>query len=86
MHPISTLEIVAGSLLILACIFTVVVVSLQSNKGGGMSSVIMGGEGTSVRGRSRDRDAKLASITKILAVVLFVATFVVSFIAMAANK
>lgn len=81
----SVIEIVAGSLLILACISTVIFVSLQSNKGGGMSSAIMGGDGTTVRGRAKDRDEKLAKITKVLAVVLFVLTFAVSFIAMSAK-
>ncbi len=82
----NTIEIVAGALLILTCLVIIIAVTLQSNKGGGMSGVIMGGEGTSVRGRAKDNDAKLAQITKILAVVLFVLTFVVTVISLTAHN
>lgn len=80
-----TIEIVAGALLILTCLVIIVAVTLQSNQGGGMSGVIMGGEGTAARGKAKNNDAKLAKITKILAVVLFVLTFVVSVISLMAK-
>ncbi|MEG1984942.1 MAG: preprotein translocase subunit SecG, partial [Oscillospiraceae bacterium] len=74
----STIEIVAGSLLLLTCLLIIVVISLQGGKTGGMSGVIMGGEGTSVRGKTKDTDAQLANNTQVLAVIFFVATVVVS--------
>ena len=77
------IEIIAGALLMLVCVLIVITVTLQSNKGSGMSGVIMGGEGTSVRGKAKSNDAKLAKITKILAVVLFVLMLVVTVLSMA---
>ena len=82
----STIEIVAGALLILTSLVIVIAVTLQSSKGGGMSGAIMGGEGTAVRGKAKDNDAKLAKITKILAVVLFVLTLAVSIISLTMAK
>ncbi len=79
-------EYIAGGVLLAVCVAIIAVVSVQSNKGSGMSGVIMGGEGTAARGRAKEHDAKLANITRILAVVLFVVTFAVTFIAQAANK
>ncbi len=78
----TTIEIVTGALLLLTCLCIIVAVTLQSGRSDGMSSVIMGGDGGSVKGRSKDSDAKLAKITKILAVVLFVVTLAVSIISL----
>ncbi|MEG0751694.1 MAG: preprotein translocase subunit SecG [Oscillospiraceae bacterium] len=81
------IEIVSGVVLLLSCILIIVAVSLQSGRGSGMSGVIMGGEGNaSVKGRTKDIDAKLATITKVLAVVLFVVTLAVNIISLATSK
>lgn len=81
-----TLEIVAGSLLILSSIIIIIAVSLQSNKGGGLTSAIMGGEGPGGRERGKSSDAKLATLTKWLAVVFFVVSLAVNIIALIAKK
>ncbi len=78
----STIEIIAGSCLLLSCIAIVVAVALQSSNSG-MSSAIMGGEGTGVKGRGRENEKKLSKITRVLAIVLFVVTMIVNIIALA---
>lgn len=78
----SPIEIIAGCALIVSSILIIIAVTLQSGKGGGLTSAIMGGEGTSARGRAKDSDAKLATLTKWLAGVLFVVTVVVNIIAL----
>lgn len=81
----TTLEIIAGAVLLFTCLLIVVVVSLQTGKGGGLTSAIMGGEGNAARGRAKDTDAKLASITKVLAIILFVVTLAVTIVTLATN-
>lgn len=79
----NTIEIVAGALLILTCIVIVVAVALQSSSGGDLSAIMGGDSSAAARGKAKDRDAKLAKITKILAIVLFIVTFGVNIIALA---
>ncbi|MEG1557609.1 MAG: preprotein translocase subunit SecG, partial [Oscillospiraceae bacterium] len=69
-------------LLIVCCILIVIVVSVQSGKGSGLTGAIMGSDtsASGIRGRGRDTDAKLASMTKILAIVLFAITLGVSLV------
>lgn len=77
-------EIIAGSVLMLACILLIIVVLMQDNKGSGLSGAIGGGEAGGIlqRGRGRSRDEKLAKITKILAIVLFVVVLVVDMLSL----
>lgn len=77
-------EIIAGSVLMLACILLIIVVLLQDNKGNGLSGAIGGGESGGIlqRGRGRMRDEKLAKITKILAIVLFAVVLVVDLLSL----
>lgn len=78
-------EIIGGSVLMLACVLLIVMVLLQDNKGSGLSGAISGGDagGMLQRGRGRTRDDRLASITKVLAIVLFAVTLIVDIVALA---
>lgn len=80
-------EYLAGSVLILACLSIIILVLLQDNKGSGLSGAISGGDASGMmqRGRTRARDEKLAKITKVLAVVLFVVTLVVDVVSLIAK-
>lgn len=82
----STIEIVAGALLIASSIMIIIIVTLQSNKGSGLTTAIMGGADNSYRGRGKDSDAKLATLTKWLAGILFVVTIAVNIIATIYNN
>ena len=81
----SSIEIISGAVLLLSCILIIIAVSLQSNRGEGLTSVIMGGDSSSTRTREKDKDARLASATKVLAIVLFVVTLAVNIITLAGN-
>lgn len=71
----NTLEIIAACMLVLSAIIITIVVSLQSSKGDGLTSAIMG-SGAMAGGRERGKstDAKLATATKWLAAVFFLIT------------
>ena len=75
----SVLEIIAAILLILACIFIVLVVLMQDSKQG-MSQAISGASADNYfqKNSSRTREAKLARLTKIAAVVIFVVALLVN--------
>lgn len=77
-------EIIGGSVLMLACVFLIISVLFQENKGNGLSGAISGGDvgGMLSRGRGRARDEKLAKITRVLAIVLFVVTLVVDILSL----
>ena len=77
-----TLEIISGSLLILSSILIVIAVVLQKPKGSGLSGAIMGGSDSGFGGRSKAKsnEEKLSKLTKILASVFFVVTFIVNLI------
>ncbi|MEA4912938.1 MAG: preprotein translocase subunit SecG [Oscillospiraceae bacterium] len=81
----SVIEIVAGSLLLLCSIFIILAVMLQSGKGDGISGAIMGGGDYGIRDKGKDSDAKLARLTKILAVVFFIVTLGVNIISLTAK-
>ena len=70
-------EIVLGVVLILASLLIILVTLLQQQKGQGLSSAIMGENSLMAAGRARGNEAKLAQITKISGVVLFVIALVV---------
>lgn len=77
----SVLEIIAAILLILACVFIVLVVLMQDSKQG-MSQTISGSSGDNYyqKNSGRTKEAKLAKMTKIAAVTLFVVALLVNFI------
>lgn len=75
--------IICGVLLIISSLVIVFVVLAQETKDqGGLTSAIGGGSNESFFGRngSRTKEAKLNKITKICAIVFFVATLVVNII------
>lgn len=80
MHPI---EIAAGILLAVASIVIILVVLVQESKEQGMTSAIGGGYNDSFYGKNsgNTRDAKLNRLTRVCAIILFVATLAVNIIA-----
>ena len=73
-------EILVGILLILASIVIVIVVLMQQSRQAGLSGAIAGGSDTFFgKNKSRTIDAKLAKITKILAVFFFVFSLLVTY-------
>ena len=79
----TTIQIISGVLLILACLIIILVVLIQDSKDQGMSSAITGGSNDSFFGKNgrKTSDAKLAGFTRIAAIIFFVATLVVNIIA-----
>lgn len=79
----SVIQIISGILLVLACAFIIFVVLIQDSKDQGMSTAITGGSNESFFGKnsSRTHEAKLNRLTKVCAIVFFVATLVVNIIA-----
>ena len=78
----TTLEIAAGSTLIFSCLVIVIAAMMQSSKGDGLTSAIMGSGGPSMREKGRTNDQKLAVLTTILAVIFFVVTIGVNIVAL----
>ncbi len=77
------LEIFSAIILVIACVFIVLVVLMQDTQQG-MSQTISGGSADNYyqRNSGRSNEAKLARLTKIAAVVFFVAALVVNFVVM----
>lgn len=77
----SVLEIISAILLILSCVFIVLVVLMQDSKQG-MSQTISGASGDNYyqKNSGRTKEAKLARLTKIAAIVVFVIALLVNFI------
>ena len=67
-------ELVFGCALILVSVIITVLIMLQKSNDDGLSGAIVGGSADTFYGKNkgRTRDAKLAKMTKILAVVFFV--------------
>ena len=82
----TTIEIISGAVLLLSCVLIIIAVSLQSNRGEGLTSVIMGGDSSTGRAHEKDKDARLASATKVLAIILFVVTLAVNIITLASKN
>ena len=79
----TTLELVAGGFLIFSSLIITIAVSLQSSKGDGLTSAIMGTGGVGgARERGKSVDAKLATLTKYLTVLFFIVTIAVNIIAL----
>lgn len=72
----STLEIIAGAVLILASLVIILVVLAQDSKEQGLTSAIGGGYNESFfeGNKSRTKDAKLSRFTKVSAVIIFIVT------------
>lgn len=77
----SVLEIISAVLLILACIFIVLVVLMQDSNQG-MSQTISGTSGDNYyqKNSGRTKEAKLARMTKIAAIIVFVVALLVNVI------
>lgn len=69
-------EIIGSILLIITCVLITIAVLLQSSKADGLSA-LNGKSGSGANANARSMDAKLARITKVLAVVFFVVTLAV---------
>ena len=67
-------EIVAGVLMLFACVVVVWIVLSQDSKGQGLSGVITGVDSASNDTRGRTKEARQSKITKISAIVLFALT------------
>ncbi len=76
----SVIQIVAGALLLLACIFIVLVVLVQEPKDPGMTSAISGGSNDSFYNKNtgRTREAQLNRLAKVSAILFFVVTLAVN--------
>ena len=77
----SVLEIISAILLILSCVFIIRVVLMQDSKQG-MSQTISGSSGDNYyqKNSGRTKEAKLARMTKIAAIVVFVVALLVNLI------
>ena len=70
------LEIVLGVLLILASLAIIVIVMMQKSREGGLSGAIAGVSDTFFgKNKGRTLEARLAKITRYLAIVFFVLAF-----------
>ncbi|MBE6882973.1 MAG: preprotein translocase subunit SecG [Ruminococcaceae bacterium] len=76
---VGVFEIIGSILLILSCIVLVVVISMQSSKSSGLNALGAMQEDNTVAGRNKAKtmDAMMLKITKIVAIAMFVLTFVV---------
>lgn len=76
-------EILGGVLLLITSVLIILLVTLQDTNEKGMSGAIGGANSSSYLGKNggRTRDAILAKITNVLAVVFFVITLAVNVIA-----
>lgn len=72
----SALEIVLGVFLILVSIAIIVIVLMQKSREGGLSGAIAGGSDTFFgKNKGRTNEARLAKITRYVAIVFFVLAF-----------
>ena len=78
----SVWEIVSGVLLLISSIFIILVTLLQESKQQGMTSAIGGGSNDSFYGKNsgRSREAKLAKLTTVMAIIFFIVTLVVNLV------
>ena len=72
--------ILAGAILILCSIAIIVIVSLQTDRGDGLSGAIMGGNSAGFGGRDKSNSDRLTGLTKILGVVFFVIAIAVGIV------
>ncbi len=77
------IQIIAGILLILACLVIILVVLIQDSKDQGMTSAITGSSNDSFYGKNsgNTREARVANFTRVAAFIFFAATLAVNIIA-----
>ena len=72
----SALEIVLGVFLILASVLIIAIVLMQKSREGGLSGAIAGGSDTFFgKNKGRTNEARLAKMTRYIAIVFFVLAF-----------
>lgn len=72
----SALEIVLGVFLILLSVLLIVIVLMQKSREGGLSGAIAGGSDTFFgKNKGRTNEARLAKMTRYIAIVFFVLAF-----------
>lgn len=72
----SALEIVLGVFLILLSVLLIAIVLMQKSREGGLSGAIAGGSDTFFgKNKGRTNEARLAKITRYIAIVFFVLAF-----------
>ncbi len=72
----STLEIVLGVFLILVSVLLIAIVLMQKSREGGLSGAIAGGSDTFFgKNKGRTNEARLAKMTRYIAIVFFVLAF-----------
>lgn len=76
----TVLEIIAGVLMIVACLLIIWLVLAQESKGQGLSSVITGTEMMSNESRGRTKEARQIKFTRIFAIAFFVLAIAVNVI------
>ncbi len=76
------INIVSAVLLIITSVLMLIVIAMQESRQTGMSGAISGGSSDSYLGKNRGRtkDATLARITKIFAVIFFIVTLAVNIV------
>lgn len=73
----SVLEIVLGVFLILLSVLLIAIVLMQKSREGGLSGAIAGGSDTFFgKNKGRTNEARLAKMTRYIAIVFFVLAFV----------
>ncbi len=73
----SALEIVLGVFLILLSVLLIAIVLMQKSREGGLSGAIAGGSDTFFgKNKGRTNEARLAKMTRYIAIVFFVLAFV----------
>ena len=84
----STLEIVLGLILLVACVVIVAVVLLQDSKDQGLNSAMGGGVSDTFYGKneSRTKEARLNRVTRTCAIAFFVIALAVNIIIPFINK
>lgn len=72
----SALEIVLGVFLILLSVLLIAIVLMQKSREGGLSGAIAGGSDTFFgKNKGRTNEARLAKITRYIAIVFFILAF-----------
>ena len=74
----NVLHIILTVIQVLCAVALVAIVMLQSGKDGGLGAITGSSEGFMSKSKNSGREAKLASITKIIAGVFLVLTFVLN--------
>ncbi|MFR7854885.1 MAG: preprotein translocase subunit SecG [Acutalibacteraceae bacterium] len=76
-------QIVIGSVMMLVCLIIIAIVLLQQGRRSGVSAISGGADTFLAKSKSRSKDAKLARLTKVMAVIFFVIAIAANAIAIA---